>query len=457
MRRANIGTFTRGLASAFLAGDWTRDGLTARAAHVLALALTRPENAWLHTLVREVREAFPRPSQQRRDALGDWLRHNETFLDAWSEPTTPHALRTWLLDRPRMGRAHWPVRPLDDEVGVAGWLGLTHEDLAWFADRRGYARRENAPKLRHYDYSWRRKADGSLRLLEAPRPRLKSLQRRVLEEILVHIPPHEAAHGFVRDRSVRTHAALHVGRPLVLKLDLQAFFANVSTPRLLGVFLQAGYPENVARTLLAICTHRTPLAILRDAPALAEPGALRALWRLRSRLSDWHLPQGAPTSPALANLAAFTLDLRLHALARSHDATYSRYADDLTFSASSSLRPRASRFLDAVSEIAREEGFGLNAHKTRVMPRSRRQSVTGIVVNARPNLARDDYDRLKAVLHNCVRHGPRTQAPTEASLAHFRAQLQGRVAWAAHLNATRGARLRALFDRIEWPPQSPSP
>ena len=137
------------------------------------------------------------------------------------------------------------------------------------------------------------------------------------------------------------------------------------------------------------------------------------------------------------------------ALARTWGLTYSRYADDLTFSATTAaIRPRLPVFTSLVREMARQEGFPVNDHKTRVMPRSRRQVVTGVVVNARPNLARDAFDRLKATLHNCRTKGPATQ--TSLPLPQFRAQLQGQVAWAAQLNPQRGATLRALFGAINW-------
>jgi hypothetical protein len=70
------------------------------------------------------------------------------------------------------------------------------------------------------------------------------------------------------------------------------------------------------------------------------------------------------------------------------------------------------------------------------------------VVNERPNLTRTDYDRLKATLHNCVKHGPAAQ--NRDGHADFRAHLAGRVAYAAWLNPARGRRLRELFERIAW-------
>jgi hypothetical protein len=163
---------------------------------------------------------------------------------------------------------------------------------------------------------------------------------------------------------------------------------------------------------------------------------------------DPHLPQGAASSPALANLCAYRLDCRLAALARSAGAAYTRYADDLAFSGGPELERCARRFHVHVCRIALEEGFEVHTRKTRFMRQGVRQQLAGVVVNSRPNLRRADYDRLKAILHNCVRHGPQSQ--NRDGHSDFRAHLAGRVAYWRWLNPERGARLRALFDRVAW-------
>ena len=131
------------------------------------------------------------------------------------------------------------------------------------------------------------------------------------------------------------------------------------------------------------------------------------------------------------------------------DADYTRYADDLTFSGNNELARGVLRFIALVAVVVQEEGFKLNCRKTRVMPRSVRQRVTGIVVNVRPNVARAEYDRLKATLTNCIRHGPATQ--NRESYPDFRAHLSERIAHIAAINAVRGRKLWLRFDQITWP------
>ena len=199
-------------------------------------------------------------------------------------------------------------------------------------------------------------------MIERPKTRLKAIQRRILREILAWIPVHDAAHGFVRGRSARTHAALHTGRRVVVRLDLEDFFAGVAAARVFGIFRTAGYPEGVAHTLTGLCTNAVP-----------DRESVAGHYRLARRLATPHLPQGAPTSPALANLAAFRLDRRLTGLADALGARYTRYADDLVLSSDHYLRtPQA-----VIAAIATEEGFRVNAAKTRVMGHGSRQTVTG--------------------------------------------------------------------------------
>ena len=136
----------------------------------------------------------------------------------------------------------------------------------------------------------------------------------------------------MRGRSVHTHAAVHAGAGLVLRLDLRDFFASVPAARVFGVLATLGYPAPVARALTGLATNRAPVAVLAAMDPAPRPGLVAARYALERRLAAPHLPQGAPTSPALANLAAFSLDRRLTGLAAAFGLAYSRYADDLTFS-----------------------------------------------------------------------------------------------------------------------------
>jgi hypothetical protein len=402
------------LAGAFLRGLWREDAMVARAGQAFGHV-----PRWVRRVAREVLAAYARPPSDRPRELAAYIAIVLEESDSRARP--PHVRRPPLV-HPRTVRAPWPVPRIDTVGDLAAFLDVDHGRLAWLVDARGLERVVDDERLRHYRYAWLPRAAGPPRVIERPKARLKAIQRRILHEILVWIPVHPAAHGFVKGRSAITHAALHSGRPAVLRVDLEDFFAAVTAGRVYGVFRTAGYPEGVAHALTGLCTNVVP----REWDVPAE-------FRLRRRLATPHLPQGAPTSPALANLAAFGLDRRLAALG----ARYTRYADDLVLSGGHAIRG----LLPAVAQIAADEGFRLNARKTRLMSRGGRQTVTGIVVNERANVPRAEYDALKAILHNAARDGPGELEP---------AQLRGRIAWVAALNPARGAKLLRRFAAIEW-------
>lgn len=323
---------------------------------------------------------------------------------------------------------------------LARWLDLRQVDLDWFADAQDRQHHQGPGPLAHYRYRWLPRKGRPPRLLEIPKPRLKRVQRKILDEILVEVPCHEAAHGFRRGRSCRSFVEPHLGRAAVLRLDLADFFPSIGMGRVLGLFRSLGYPAGVAAALARICTHRTSEPWLREGSGLE----FRDLQRLRTR----HLPQGAPSSPALANLVAYRLDCRLAGLARRFDLAYSRYADDLAFSGGRNLAHHAGRIEALVGAIALEEGLLLNHRKTRLMTAGGQQRLTGVVVNRHPNIPRVDYDRLKALLYNCVRFGPEGQ--NRAGVEDFRAHLAGRIAHVSSLNLDRGERLLRMFEQIKW-------
>jgi hypothetical protein len=270
-----------------------------------------------------------------------------------------------------------------------------------------------------------------------PKRRLKEIQRVVLRDILNHIPPHDAAHGFRPGHSIRTFVEPHVSRAAVWRVDLKDFFPSVRASRVHAIFRSAGYPIVVASALTGLCTTALPANVAPPCPEMDV-----------SKFRERHLPQGAPTSPALANLAAHGLDVRLTAWAREFGAAYTRYADDLAFSGDQQLAAAGIRFRRVVWQIIAEEGFRANAAKGRWMTAGTRQHLTGVVVNRRPNIRRDDFDRLKAILTNCVRHGPAGQ--NRGGDPDFRAHLLGRIAHVAAIHPDRGRKLRGLADRIDW-------
>lgn len=437
--RANL---SRALADAFLAGAWERPGLIDRASGILS---HRPP--WLPQVVDQALGFYARPPADRPRELAQVIEISLRRLPP-DEEQRPIRVRRWLLADREMGRLRWPVPEIASVGELAEFLVVTPERLAWLADARGLERTVTAERLRNYRYMTRERTGRPVRVIERPKSQLKQMQRRILHQILVHIPVHGAAHGFTRGRSVRTHAQQHTGRYVVVRLDLEDFFASISAGRAFGIFRSAGYPESVAHTLTALTTNTVPSSLWHSLPRPADPAQISVHHRLGRRLATPHLPQGAPTSPALANLAAFRLDRRLAGLAATLDLSYSRYADDLTFSGARGLARGAARLRQTVCEIAVEEGFRINQLKSALTTSAGRQRVCGVVVNERLNVPRDDYELLKATIHNARTQGPESQ--NRRSVPDFRAHLLGRIAWVASLNPGRGLKLRREFDRIDW-------
>jgi retron-type reverse transcriptase len=443
--RAHVAT---GLAGAFLAGEWDPPAMARRGKRALA-----DRRHWLNDLALAVHQAYRvRPADRPRE-LARFVAACPPFVAAFqASDRPPPQVHVWMAAPTEMGARRWPVPVIDDLARLATWLGVRPAHLEWFADVRSLERGVHDERLRHHHRRWIVKPDGSSRLLEAPKRELKDLQRQVLHQILDRIPPHPAAHGFHPGRSIHTAAAPHVGRAVVLRFDLEAFFTSVGAGRVYGIFRQAGYPEPVAHTLAALCTTATPPAVLRATPSLPGKAAGEQVVRRRrllATLAGPHLAQGAPTSPALANLAAHRLDRRLAGLAHRLGAEYTRYADDLVLSgAREPLLRAADRITRLVTAITADEGFRLHTGKTRIATAARRQTVTGIVVNERPNMPRAEYDRLKAVLHDAARHGP--AAANRAGHPDFRAHLLGRISWVRSTNPERAAKLDRTFATIAW-------
>lgn len=210
------------------------------------------------------------------------------------------------------------------------------------------------------------KANGSPREIDAPSGRLLAMQQWILRRILNRGRPHKYATAFIKGRSIMDNGRPHAARKVVVRIDLKDFFPSITYKQVRKVFEQFGYPYRVAGIFANLCT------------------------------LEGRLPQGAPTSPALSNLVCVRMDRRFAALARKSKFRYTRYADDLVFSSNNPKFPSMVPFL---KEIIRDEGFTVNEDKLKIMHQGQRQAVTGLVVNAKPNLKRDYIRRLRAIAH----------------------------------------------------------
>lgn len=432
------------LADAFLSSEvWAPKELIRSGAFVMG-----SRRRWLAPLVGEVMNAFVRPPIDAPRLLTSVILRSPAFTEAVrkaDERRSPLRILHHVVG-PSTSRPPAGALPRIDSIAdLAALLDLDVGRLLWFADTKQWNRRARPGPLHHYRYEWRAQPGRVPRLLEVPEQRMRRAQRTLLDRVIGLIPAGDAAHGFIPGRSAVTGAERHTGSDTVISLDLTTFFARVTAGRIYGMLRQSGFSEAVAHMMTGLCTNAVPARVLAAMPPGGSPDERFAL---RRSLATSHLPQGAPSSPMLANLAVRRLDSRLTGWADAVDATYTRYADDLAFSGGATLAKRPDAFIRGVRRIIEDEGHTANPHKTRVRRQGVRQTVTGIVVNQHANISRADFDRLKATIHNCVVHGPHTQ--NHRGLDDFRAHLLGRISWVESLNPPRAAKLRSEFLRIRW-------
>jgi RNA-directed DNA polymerase len=247
----------------------------------------------------------------------------------------------------------------------------------------------------------RKKPDGSQRILFVPSDRLKLLQRKIYDHVLSRVPLLPCVMGGVKDKSPIENAAMHTSQAVVFKMDIAQCFPSICPRRVQAIFQSIGFaPETTA---------------------------------LLTKLTTWHneLPQGVPTSNALANLAFLRVDLRITQLIELQDFNYSRWVGDLTFSGPE----RVLKFRRLLQRIVEGEGFDVKPDKTRTEFAKDRQTVTNFVVNTKVNLPREKRSAIKKeVMMACV--SGHELSPSTA----------GKMYWLRAVNPETGARLvkRAL-------------
>ena len=413
----------RVLARCFLSSGLSAEAFTQAAERALGRHFS-----WIAPLGRRMVRQFAGGTRPRERDVVRYLMRFHRFRGRTSRIKIASAITGAQGMQPVPAAESWNVPAIGTLRELAEWLDVTLPELEWFADLKGLNSQPGGNALSHYHLRPMLKRNGALRLIETPKPRLKAMQRRILHEILDRVPPHEAVHGFVRGRSIKSFAGAHCGRAVVLRMDFEDFFPSFSRGRIQSFFRTVGYPEAVADRLGGLCSSVVP----GSSELYARP----------------HLPQGAPTSPALANVCCYRLDCRLRGLAASAGAEYGRYADDLAFSGDREFRRHIENFAAHVAVIAAEEGLRVNHRKTRIMRAGVRQRLTGLICNSNPNILRAEFDCLKATLYNCVRHGPESQ--NRDSHPAFRQHLEGRLAYCEMINAAKAQRLRRLFEQVSW-------
>ncbi len=275
-----------------------------------------------------------------------------------------------------------------DALALSKAMQTTIGELRWLA----YSR--NVSQTSHYQRFTIAKKTGGERLISTPMPRLKHTQHWILGHILNKVSIHEATHGFRDAKSIVTNANPHLAADIVVNMDMKNFFPTITYERVKGVFRKMGYSQQIATILALICTE----------PDILETELDGQKWYVAN--GERYLPQGAPTSPMITNILCRKLDARLMGLCKKHGFTYTRYADDMTFSATGEGTKKVNLLLKGVHQIVADEGLIVHPDKTKIMRKGARKEVTGITVNNNtPSVSREKLRQFRAFLHKVEKQG----------------------------------------------------
>lgn len=265
------------------------------------------------------------------------------------------------------------------------------DDLAKLFDFNSYNELSKFiyPSTRHlYRSFFISKKNGQLRIIDAPVKTLKKIQKKIAQELNVLYKPRKSTHGFIKNRNIVTNSIYHVNKKYVLNLDLENFFGSIHFGRVRNIFQSypVNLPQDIATVLAHMCCH------------------------------NGRLPQGAPTSPIISNMIAYRLDKQLQILALNNRCTYTRYADDITFSFSQTRRRLPKSIVKLTKDLQlnlgnelklliQENGFTINNNKTRISSKNNRQTVTGVIVNNRVNVPREYIRKTRSMLYSWKKFG----------------------------------------------------
>jgi RNA-directed DNA polymerase len=375
---------------------------------------------------RKQQETKERRERERQERLAIWeLKKQQEIVFLGNDVSA--GLNKTECDRDRLQSYGLPEYGTSEEIANA--MAISLGELRFLA----FARR--ASTVSHYIRFKIAKKTGGERLISAPMPRLKRSQTWILHNILEKVDLHEAAHGFCRGRSIVTNASLHVGADIIINLDLQDFFPSISYKRVKGLFKSLGYSEAAATIFGLICTDSAVEAVELDGKTYYVA------------IGDRHLPQGAPSSPAITNLICRRLDLRLTKMATHLGFVYTRYADDLTFSGSGENLRQICNVLKRTEAIAIHEGFTIHPQKTRVLHKSQHQEVTGIVVNQKLNVDKETLKRFRATLFQIEKDG--VAGKHWGSRPDLIQSIEGFANFVAMVNPDKGDKLKEQVQRIK--------
>ena len=273
--------------------------------------------------------------------------------------------------------------------------------------------------LHYKTYAIKKKANSKeLRFLTAPDWNLKRIQLWILHNILIRDDSISAnAHGFVKQRSIATNAKAHESAKWMLCVDLKDFFNNVRKSKVFQYFDSLGYEKSVTTALTTFCTY------------------------------EYHLPQGAPTSPCLSNLVAKELDADIQSYCQKNGFTYTRYADDITISSKTDIAPD----VHEINKIICKHGFRLNRKKTKLIHQGQRMKVTGLTVGNGVHVPKAYKKEIFRELYFCKKYTPAVHSSTMyPDKMFYKEWLLGKIQYVRSIDEVAGNKMLEQFNKLNW-------
>lgn len=310
-----------------------------------------------------------------------------------------------------------------------------------------------------YRYFHIKKRSSGTRRVYIPQPQLNKVQKYIHNNILKSIPTHESSFAYTTGISIYDAAQTHTNSKWLIKLDITNFFESISEISVYKIFQSLNFPTLLSFELARICTWNNPrnpyLNNIKFKELKEKPYTIYATSK---HIDLGYLPQGAPTSPALSNLACIKLDTELLNFANIHTLEYSRYSDDITFSSKNNnfSRKHAIELIKKIYTILIKNGFKPNKNKTKIISPRSKKIVLGLNVD-RKNVKLDKKFKNKILqhIHFCLNEniGPVQHAKYKkfSSVLGFRNHLYGLIMYAYSIDKEFGEKVLKNFNKIDWP------
>jgi len=289
-----------------------------------------------------------------------------------------------------------------------------------------------------------RKKTGGHRWIMSPIDELKSIQKWIKINILDKVKTHDAANGFIKEKSIVTNAEKHINKETILNIDLYRFFDTITEKRVYSFFEKLGYTKKLSYDIARILCVNPPRNYWKE---VKKENKLKKQF-IKSKPSI--LPQGAPTSPAISNLLCINLDKILHKYCEKSHLTYSRYADDITISGDNKKMPE----LRKIKTIIRKNGFTVNINKIKYVSKHKKQTVTGLTVNNGLFVNKNIINEINQELYYCIKYGYKSHLEFKFKnskvKSNYKDWLYGKICFVYSVEKDRGEKFFKQFNLIDW-------